>query len=173
MAYTPKPHVPNSRPTPARPTQGGSSPVPPGGLSWLPPERIGPPMPRIGSTRRRGFRVPAWAAVVASVACLAVIGWNIRRMYVDDTVTPDRVRVGTEIGVELAQRQILKFRSRTGRWPSSLAEVDMDGWALTYRADDARFDVSGSDGAGGIIRRSGTLEDVPPPPNVPPAAPPP
>lgn len=130
-------------------------------------------MPRIGSVRKRGFRVPPWAAVLASVACIAVIGWNIRRMYLDDTTTPDRVRVGTEIGVELAQRQILKFRSRTGRWPTSLAEVDMDGWALTYRADDARFDVSGSDGAGGIIRRSGTLDDVPPPPNALPAPPPP
>jgi hypothetical protein len=113
--------------------------------------------------------VPAWAAVLASVACLAVIGWNIRRMYIDDTAVPDRIRVGSEIGVELAQRHILRYRARHGRWPATLADVDMDGWALTYRAEDNRFDVSGSDGAGGVIRRSGTVDDVP---RLPDASPP-
>lgn len=108
-----------------------------------------------------------WAAVAAAVVCLVVIGWNIRRMYTDDTATPDRIRVGTEIGVELAQRQALKFRAKHGRWPASLAEIEMDGWALTYRADETRFEVSGSDGAGGVIRRTGTLDDVPKAPNAP------
>ncbi|MCU0623317.1 MAG: hypothetical protein MUF53_05550 [Gemmatimonadaceae bacterium] len=168
-ANRPRPSV--ARSGASRPTPGGGNPrgTPTGGLNWLPPERSGPPLPRIGGARKRGFRVPAWAAVLASVACLAVIGWNIRRMYIDDTAVPDRIRVGSEIGVELAQRHILRYRARHGRWPATLADVDMDGWALTYRAEDNRFDVSGSDGAGGVIRRSGTVDDVP---RLPDASPP-
>lgn len=166
MSDTPKPRPSVARPSVARQTPSGrpSSATPSGGLNWLPPERSGPPLPKIGNSRRRGLKVPPWAAVVAVVACLAVIGWNVRRMYIDDTATPDRIRVGTEIGVELAQRQVLKFRAQRGRWPTSLAEIEMDGWALTYKAEDTRFEVSGSDGAGGVIRRSGTVDDVPPAP---------
>jgi hypothetical protein len=134
--------------------------TPPAGMNWLPPERSGPPMPRVRRSER-GFRVPKWAAVLAVILALASIGWNASRMLNDDGATPDTVRLGTQFGVDIAQREVLKYRAKNGRWPVSLAEVDMAGWQLTYTAEESRFEISGSDGSGGIIMRSGTLDDVP------------
>lgn len=120
-------------------------------------------MPRI-KRDERGFRVPKWAAVVAVLLALASIGWNVNRMMNDDGSTPETVRLGTQFGVDIAQREVLKYRAKFGRWPMTLADVDMAGWQLTYKVEETRFEVSGSDGAGGVIVRTGTLDDVPKPP---------
>lgn len=89
---------------------------------------------------------------------MAWIGY--RDLTVDDTATPDRIRIGSEVGAELARTEVLKFRRSHGRWPVSLGEIGMAGWGLTYKADESQFEVTGSDGAGGQVRRTGTLEEV-------------
>ncbi|MDX2185154.1 MAG: hypothetical protein SFW08_14345 [Gemmatimonadaceae bacterium] len=141
---------------PATPAAGGP------GLNWLPPEQSGPPLPRVRSQRRAAFRVPPWLAIVTLLAGLAAAWMGYRDLTVDDTATPDRIRIGSEVGAELARTEVLKFRRAHGRWPVSLGEIGMAGWGLTYKADDNQFEVFGSDGAGGQVRRSGTLEDVGP-----------
>lgn len=164
MAETPRSRPSVARPSVARPSQMGGG-TPPAGMNWLPPERMGPPMPRMRRDQQ-GFRVPKWAAAVAVIAAIVSIGWNVNRMLNDDGATPETVRLGTQFGVDIAQREILKYRSKYGRWPISLDEVDMAGWQLTYKVEETRFEVAGSDGAGGTIVRSGTLDDVPAPPTA-------
>lgn len=151
--------APHSTPPAGSPKSGGT---PSGGLDWLPPGS-GTTLPKMRSQSRRKPFVGKTGATLAVLAFLAVAGYQVRRLYfVDDTATADRIRMGTEFGVDIARRAILAHRAERGVWPASLKEVGMDGWNLTYVVAGDRFTVSGPDGADGTISRSGSVADLPP-----------
>lgn len=101
----------------------------------------------------------AWAT---SIVAAIVIGVAVRNALVDETATPDRIRLGTQLGGELARREVLRYRAREGRWPTDLAAVSLDGMALELTVSGDRFVISGPDGAGGRLRFEGSVDDVPP-----------
>lgn len=122
-------------------------------------------MPRVRATTRRPL-VPGWLAGVTVVVALVVIGVAIRNAMIDDTTTPDRVRLGAQLGGELARREVLRYRAREGRWPEDLRAVRLQGMGLEYRVVGDRFEITGSDGADGVVRYEGSVDDLPPPPST-------
>lgn len=150
------PKTPPSGHRPATPRES-HGPV----LDWLPPPRIGPRLPRVRPQSRR-IRIPGWLAGVTAVVAVGVLAVSLRDALTDDTTSADRVRLGAQLGGELARREVLRFRAREGRWPDDLSSVRLDGMGLEYRVIGDRFEITGSDGADGRVRYEGSVDDLPP-----------
>ncbi|MBI3790404.1 MAG: hypothetical protein HY275_05955 [Gemmatimonadetes bacterium] len=105
---------------------------------------------------RAARETPAWVAVVA-VALAAATLYLERNELAGPVVDPVAERAAATSAAETTRGIIDEFRTRTGRLPSTIAEVGLIDWPVNYRLQDAGYELTVPLTTGDSLRVAGSV----------------
>lgn len=89
---------------------------------------------------------------VTGFALLALASFfSVRSLRDPFPVAPETVTAHTMQAIDMVRLGVEEYREQTGRLPSSLEEIGLDGLGLTYIVTAGVYDVTGVDGWGDLI----------------------